>query len=41
MRKTILADEECALVTKDNREDIELILPFGVTENTPLPRSEP
>jgi hypothetical protein len=34
MRKTILADEECALVTKNNREDIELILPTGVTENT-------
>ena len=33
-KKTILPDEECALVTKDNREGIELILPAGVTENT-------
>ena len=33
-KKTILPDEECALVTKDNRENLELILPTGVTENT-------
>jgi hypothetical protein len=33
-KKTILPDEECALVTKDNREDLELILPSGVTDNT-------
>ena len=33
-KKTILPDEECALVTKDNREDLELILPSSVTENT-------
>jgi hypothetical protein len=33
-RKTILPDEECALVTKDNRRDLELILPSGVTDNT-------
>ena len=30
-RKTILPDEQCALVTKDNRENLELILPSGVT----------
>jgi hypothetical protein len=33
MYKTILPDAECALVTKDNRRDLELILPTGVTEN--------
>jgi hypothetical protein len=33
-RKTILPDEKCALVTKDNRENLELILPSGVTDNT-------
>jgi hypothetical protein len=33
-RKTILPDEVCALVTKDNRQDLELILPSGVTDNT-------
>ena len=33
-RKTILPDEECALVSKNNREDLELILPTGITENT-------
>jgi hypothetical protein len=37
MRKTILADEECALVTKDNKEDLEMILPAGVTDNTVEP----
>ena len=34
MYKTILPDAECALVTKDNRENLELILPSGVTDNT-------
>jgi hypothetical protein len=33
-KKTILPDAECALVTKDNRQGLELILPGGVTENT-------
>ena len=33
-KKTSLPDEACALVTKDNREDLELILPAGVTDNT-------
>ena len=32
-KKTILPDGECALVSKNNREDIELIRPTGVTEN--------
>jgi hypothetical protein len=29
----ILSDNECALVSKDNRENLELLLPSGVTEN--------
>jgi hypothetical protein len=33
MHKTILPDNECALVYKDNGEDLELILPTAVTEN--------
>jgi hypothetical protein len=33
-KKTILPDEECALVSKNNRESLELILPAGVTDNT-------
>jgi hypothetical protein len=33
-KKTILPDEECALVSKNNRESLELILPVGVTDNT-------
>jgi hypothetical protein len=32
-KKTILPDEECALLTKDNRQDLELILPTGVLED--------
>jgi hypothetical protein len=33
-KKTILPDEECALVSKNNGESLELILPSGVTDNT-------
>ena len=33
-KKTILPDEECALVSKNNGESLELILPSGVTGNT-------
>ena len=32
-KKTILPDQECALVTQNNREDLGLLLPSGVTEN--------
>jgi hypothetical protein len=32
-KKTILPDEECALLTKDNRQGLELILPSGVLED--------
>jgi hypothetical protein len=32
-KKTILPDDECALVSKDNGEGLELLLPSGVLEN--------
>ena len=32
-KKTILPDNEVALLSKDNGETLELLLPSGVTEN--------
>jgi hypothetical protein len=41
MRKTILADNEVAIITKDNRQELELLLPFGITESSAENKIEP